>query len=33
VIELKLNEQERAEFQKSVDAVKELVKTMASLAA
>jgi malate dehydrogenase len=33
VIELKLNEQERTEFQKSVDAVKELVKTMASLAA
>ncbi len=32
VIELKLTEQERREFQKSVDAVKELVKVMASLA-
>jgi malate dehydrogenase len=33
VIELKLTEHERNEFQKSVDAVKELVKVMASLAA
>ncbi len=32
VIELQLTEQERSEFQKSVDAVKELVKVMASLA-
>jgi malate dehydrogenase len=31
VIELKLNESERAAFQKSVDAVKELVKVMAGL--
>jgi malate dehydrogenase len=31
VIELKLNETERAAFQKSVDAVKELVKVMAGL--
>ncbi len=33
VIELKLTEHERNEFQKSVDAVKELVQVMASLAA
>jgi malate dehydrogenase len=33
VIELKLTEHERNEFQKSVDSVKELVKVMASLAA
>jgi malate dehydrogenase len=31
VIELKLNDTERAAFQKSVDAVKELVKVMAGL--
>jgi malate dehydrogenase len=31
IIELDLSEQERAEFQKSVDAVKELVSTMNEL--
>lgn len=31
VIELKLNDREKADFQKSVDAVKELVKVMATL--
>ncbi|MGC4003545.1 MAG: malate dehydrogenase [Pirellulales bacterium] len=31
IIELKLDEKERADFQKSVDAVKELVKVMAGL--
>ena len=31
VIELKLTAQEQADFQKSVDAVKELVKVMAGL--
>jgi malate dehydrogenase len=33
IIELRLTDQERAAFQKSVDAVKELVKLMATLAA
>ena len=33
IIELKLTDEERAAFQKSVDAVKELVKVMGSLAA
>ena len=31
IIELKLTSQEQAAFQKSVDAVKELVKVMAGL--
>ena len=33
IVELKLTEQEQADFQKSVDAVKELVKAMATLVA
>ena len=33
IIELSLSEQEQAEFQNSVDAVKELVKTMEKLLA
>ena len=33
IIELALDEQEQAEFQKSVEAVKELVKTMEELLA
>ncbi len=33
IIELALDEQEQAEFQKSVEAVKELVKTMEDLLA
>jgi malate dehydrogenase len=33
IIELSLGDQEKAAFQKSVEAVKELVKTMAKLAA
>ena len=33
IIELKLDEHEKAEFQQSVEAVKELVKTMEALLA
>ena len=33
IVELSLNEQEQAEFQKSVDAVKNLVETMENLLA